>query len=102
MLEGCPDKICDLIADSVLDACLQQDKHSRVACEVVCKNHMIMVFGEITTQAKVDYEQIVRSCLTEVGMTNSNDALHINGKTVNIIIAIEVRTLQAHSCDCCD
>jgi S-adenosylmethionine synthetase len=57
---GHPDKLCDLISDSVLDACLAQDPDSKVACECCVKNNTCMVFGEITTKANVNYEQIAR------------------------------------------
>ena len=58
--EGHPDKLCDLISDSILDACLAQDKHSRVACETVAGKGLILVTGEITSNAKINIEQIVR------------------------------------------
>jgi S-adenosylmethionine synthetase len=55
---GHPDKICDQIADAVLDECLKQDKHSRVACEVLASNHLIVIGGEITTKAYVDVVKV--------------------------------------------
>lgn len=64
---GHPDKLCDYISDSVLDACLEQDPESYVACETAVKNTLCMVFGEITTKAKISYEQIVRQAIKEVG-----------------------------------
>ncbi|KHN03243.1 S-adenosylmethionine synthase [Glycine soja] len=57
--EGHPDKLCDQISDAVLDACLEQDPDSKVACETCTKTNLVMVFGEITTKANVDYEKIV-------------------------------------------
>ena len=54
--EGHPDKVCDYIADSILDACLEQDPHSHVACEVLCKDNHVVLAGEITTNATLDYE----------------------------------------------
>ena len=69
--EGHPDKICDQISDGVLDALLAKDPHSRVACETCTTTGMIMVMGEITTEAYVDVEKIVRETLTEIGYTRA-------------------------------
>ena len=69
--EGHPDKVCDYIADSILDACLEQDPHSHVACEVLCKDNHVILAGEITTNAKVDYEAIARRAVREIGYTDS-------------------------------
>merc|ERR1719401_611549 len=55
--EGHPDKICDQVSDAVLDTCLREDPHSKVACETATKDNMVMVAGEITTQAWVDYDR---------------------------------------------
>jgi len=65
--EGHPDKVCDFIADSVLDAHLAQDPESRVACEVLCKEDKVVLAGEITSRAEVDFDQIVRSAIEEIG-----------------------------------
>ena len=67
VMRGHPDKLCDLIADSVLDACLQHDPASRVACEVMATHGHIIVAGEITTNAKPDMFNIVRDTLRDVG-----------------------------------
>ena len=69
--EGHPDKVCDLIADSVLDAHLAQDPLARVACEVLCKGDQVVVAGEITSTAKVDIEAIVRETVAQVGYTDT-------------------------------
>ncbi|MBR3134321.1 MAG: methionine adenosyltransferase [Clostridia bacterium] len=68
--EGHPDKLCDYISDSVLDACLEQDKYSRVACETMAGKGQIVVTGEITTNAEIDIEKIVRNTLKEIGYDN--------------------------------
>jgi S-adenosylmethionine synthetase len=73
--EGHPDKLCDQISDAVLDACLEQDPSSKVACETCCKTGMVMVFGEITTKAVVDYEAIVRKTCKEIGFISAEVGL---------------------------
>ncbi len=67
--EGHPDKVCDQVSDAILDALLAQDPMSRVACETCTKNNMIMVMGEISTKADVDYEQIIRDTIRKIGYT---------------------------------
>ena len=74
--EGHPDKVADYISDSVLDACLEQDKFSRVACETLVKSNCVVIAGEITTKAKLDYEKIVRKAIEEIGYTNDDDVFH--------------------------
>jgi len=68
--EGHPDKIADQISDAVLDAIMAQDQHCRVACETIVKTGMVLVFGEITTSAWVDVEQIARKTINEIGYTD--------------------------------
>src|SRR6478672_3386916 len=68
--EGHPDKVADYIADSILDACLSQDAASRVACEVLCKSNTVVLAGEITTRARLPYEEIVREAVREIGYTD--------------------------------
>ena len=70
--EGHPDKICDQISDAILDACLDEDKNSRVACEVMVKNNNIILGGEITTKAKVNYEEIARKVVKDIGYTDKS------------------------------
>ncbi|MGA1101006.1 MAG: methionine adenosyltransferase [Opitutales bacterium] len=74
--EGHPDKVCDTISDSVLDACLAQDPHSRVACETLVKSNCVTIAGEITTAAKFDYEDVVREAIRKIGYTNDDDIFH--------------------------
>jgi S-adenosylmethionine synthetase len=81
--EGHPDKVADLISDSVLDACLAQDKYSRVACETLVKSNIAVVAGEITTKAKVDYEKVIRDAIREIGYTNDDDVFHADKVFIN-------------------
>ena len=74
--EGHPDKVADTISDAVLDACLQQDPASRVACETYVKSNVVVVGGEITTTAKLDYESIVRAAIRDIGYVNDDDIFH--------------------------
>jgi S-adenosylmethionine synthetase len=81
--EGHPDKVADLISDSVLDACLAQDKTSRVACETMVKSNMVILAGEITTSAKLNYEGIVRAAIRDIGYTNGDDVFHADQVFIN-------------------
>jgi S-adenosylmethionine synthetase len=88
--EGHPDKLCDLISDSILDACLSQDPHSKVAMETVAKSNMILLAGELTTNAKINIDQIVRDKIKEIGYDDEKKGL--NYKTCDVIQKI---TLQS-------
>ena len=68
--EGHPDKVCDQVSDAILDAMLEQDPMSRVACETTCTTGMVMVMGEITTTAQVDISSIVRGVVNDIGFNN--------------------------------
>jgi len=84
--EGHPDKLCDLIADNILDACLESDRESRVACEVMAGKGKIFITGEITSRAEIDIEEIARKTLQEVGYCD--DKAGINCKFCEIIVNI--------------
>ncbi len=74
--EGHPDKVCDTISDAILDACLKQDRHSRVACECYAKCNLVVVGGEITTAAQLDYNTLVRQTVRDIGYVNDDDVFH--------------------------
>lgn len=85
--EGHPDKICDQVSDAVLDACLTQDKMSRVACETAVKTGFVMVLGEITTKAQINFDQLVRSVINDIGYTDSDYGFDGNSCGVQVAIA---------------
>jgi S-adenosylmethionine synthetase len=74
--EGHPDKVADSISDSVLDACFAQDRFSRVACETLVKSDHVVIAGELTTKAKVNFEEVVRAAIREIGYVNDDDVFH--------------------------
>ena len=84
--EGHPDKLCDQVSDAVLDACLAQDSCSRVACETATKTGFVMVLGEITTNGFVNFDQLVRKVVTDIGYDDSNKGF--DGNTCAVMAAI--------------
>ena len=85
--KGHPDKICDQISDSILDAMLEQDPQSRVACETTCTTGQVIVMGEITTKAQVDIPSIVRKTICDIGY--DDDKKGFNGNTCAVLLALD-------------
>ena len=85
--EGHPDKVCDAISDAILDACMEQDPMSRVACETVCCTGFVIITGEITTNAYVDMQKVVRDTVKEIGYTKSEYGF--DGNTCAVLVAID-------------
>merc|ERR1711970_715522 len=92
--EGHPDKLCDQVSDAVLDTCLTEDPKSKVACESATKDNMVAVMGEITTQAKIDYEKVVRGVVAHIGFDSyvddlsSVDSKGLSDKTCEVLVRI--------------
>merc|ERR1712225_108470 len=91
---GHPDKLCDQVSDAVLDTCLTTDPKSKVACETATKDNMVAVMGEITTQAKIDYEKVVRGVVAKIGFDSfvddmsSVDSKGLSDKTCEVMVRI--------------
>jgi len=88
--EGHPDKMCDIVSDSILDACLKQDPHSFVACETITKTNLVMVLGEITTKAEINYEKVIREACRRVGYDDQKKGLDCDN--CNVVVAIEAQS----------
>ena len=84
--EGHPDKLCDQVSDAILDACLEQDPESRVACECLATTDLLVIAGEITTHAHINYEQIARQAIRDIGY--NDPALGFSADTCKIVIAV--------------
>ena len=81
---GHPDKVADAISDAILDACLAQNPESRVGCETLVKGNQVILAGEITTKAKLDYESIVRDTVRSIGYRSAQDAPIFNSESIEI------------------
>lgn len=88
--EGHPDKLCDQISDAILDECLRQDKYSRVACECFATTDLLVIGGEITTNAKVDYEAVARDVMRRIGYTAED--LGIDADTCEIKVVMDTQS----------
>jgi S-adenosylmethionine synthetase len=91
--EGHPDKLCDAVSDAVLDACLAQDPRSRVACETVTKTGFVLLAGEITTKAQLDYPKIVRDTVRDIGFTSSDMGFDADSCAVMVAVAQQSRDI---------
>ncbi len=85
--EGHPDKVCDNVSDAILDAIMAQDPMARVACETCCSTGFVLVMGEITTTANVDYQSIVRKTVCDIGYTSSE--IGFDGNTCSVMVALD-------------
>lgn len=93
--EGHPDKICDQISDAVLDAILEQDPQGRVACETCATTGLVLVMGEITSQANIDIQQIARNVILDIGYTDG--AMGLNGNSCAVVTAINKQSVDIAS-----
>lgn len=85
--EGHPDKVCDQISDAILDALLSQDKFSRVACESLCKTGLVVIAGEVTTKAVIDYAKVAREVIADIGYNDGK--LGFDANSCGVIVAVE-------------
>ncbi len=90
--EGHPDKVCDYIADSVLDAYIAQDPESHVACEVMCKNNFVILGGEISSKGRVHYEELVRDAIREIGYVDPSEPFCAD--TIHLLIGISKQAAE--------
>ncbi len=88
--EGHPDKVCDAVSDAILDACMKEDPMSRVACETACCTGFVLVTGEITTKAHLDYQKIVRETVNEIGYNDAKTGF--DGNTCAVFVAMDTQS----------
>ncbi len=93
--EGHPDKLCDQISDAILDACLESDRNSRVACETLIKNNTVIVAGEITSKAKVDYEAVARNVVRDIGYIEDELGFTSSGFNFQNLISEQSKDIDA-------
>jgi S-adenosylmethionine synthetase len=92
--EGHPDKVCDFIADSILDAYLERDPRSRVACEVLCKHNQVVLAGEITSRAKhINHEKIVRGAIRQIGYLDPTEAFNAESVHITNLLGLQSRDI---------
>ena len=87
--KGHPDKVCDQISDAILDACLSEDPNSRVACEVFATTNLVVIGGEITTNAKVDYEQVARDVLKDIGYDDNEKGIDYRTCKIQVVMDLQ-------------
>jgi S-adenosylmethionine synthetase len=92
--EGHPDKVCDFIADTILDAHLEQDPGSRVACEVLCKEDNVVLAGEITSNAKVDFDALVRGAIEEIGYVDADQPFRPDAVKITSFLSGQAREIS--------
>ena len=93
--EGHPDKLCDQVSDSILDAIMEQDPYARVACETATTTNLVVLLGEITTSAKVDYEKIARNTIVDIGYNHGDLGLDGNNCEVKIALGTQSPDIKA-------
>jgi S-adenosylmethionine synthetase len=92
--EGHPDKVCDFIADSILDAHLEQDPASRVACEVLCKEDNVILAGEITSNATVDLHEVVRGAIREIGYVDADQPFRPESVRITSLLSAQAQEIS--------
>ena len=92
--EGHPDKVCDFIADTILDAHLEQDVNSRVACEVLCKEDNVVLAGEITSNAKVDFDALVRGAIQEIGYVDADQPFRADAVKITSFLSKQAQEIS--------